>query len=391
MPDFRHGYQNLSKLWQILPSSRIQSHGRRSIGSRIGKFRATQLSKTPQIKPTGQTGSKADNADFQARIERLAKRAVTRISRPGGRKRDVLRVYFNTGPNWILVRRRKSHRAEREIAVLDALAGQADLRVPRRIGSLGEWSILSDLGNRRMSLHIQQTPPDQRWDVAKRAIAGVLEFQDAANACPAVQSLPLVDLDEEALSHIAKGPSRTCSRYGIDLPVPDPATLMPWIGAHRPAFMKGDCRAANIVLNSAGQLGWIDFEFAGLRHGCEDIAWFLCDETLPIALDGHLDDLDTLVREARPDDPQAYLKTLVINAALHAGTRLRVIGNELHGKSWLDYAEILNDDLVGVHPTLAIQLARKGALLADQYRETRPLVDVYTAIADRIFAARQDI
>ena len=389
MPNLRHGYPNLSKLWQIWLPSRIQSDGRYFIGSCIGNFRATQLGKTPQFRNSRRTDNKADNAAFQDRIARLAKRTVTRISRPGGRKRDVLRVYFNSGPNWILVRRRKSHRAEREIAVLDALADHTGLRIPKRIGSLGEWSILSDLGNRRMSLHIQQTPPGQRWDVAARTITGILEFQDAANTCPAVQSLPHIDLGDSEMLHIAKGPSRTCLRYGIDLPVPDPATLLPWIGADRPTFIKGDCRAANIVLDAAGQLGWIDFEFAGLRHGCEDIAWFLCDETLPIALDGHLDDLDTLVRQARPDVPEAYLKTLVINAALHAGARLRVIGNELIGKSWLDYAEILNDDLVGVHPTLAIKLARKGALLADQYRETRPLVDVYTAIADRIYAARQ--
>jgi phosphotransferase family enzyme len=344
------------------------------------------LRKTPQSTPSQQN----KNADFQARIERLAGRTVARISRPGGKKRDVLRIYFETGPNWILVRRSKSHRAEREIAVLDALAGQPGMRIPERIGSLGEWSIISDLGNRRMSLHIQQTPSNQRWSVAEEAIAGIFEFQNAANACPAVSSLPSVTLDDKALLHIAKGPARTCVRYGLNLPIPKPKTLLPWIGAQSTSFIKGDCRAANIVLDEAGNLGWIDFEYAGLRHGSEDIAWFLCDETLPLPLDGHLDDLDALVRQARPDNPETYLKTLVINATLHAGTRLRVIGNELDGKSWLDYATILNEDLVGVHPTLTTRLAQKGALLADQYAETRPLVDIYNAIADKIAAARRE-
>ena len=323
-----------------------------------------------------------------ARLDALSGRTVKTISLPGGNQRNVLRVTFHDGPSWILIKRDKDYREARERQVLDVLAAIQTKRVPRVLGVLGEWTIISDLGKNRLTHHIQRTAAADRWQIVENTAREILAFQDAANACPDIASLPPVLLSSDELSHIATGPERTCARYKLDLPVPAPDSLLPWIGAPTPRFIKGDCRAANIVMDDDGMLGWIDFEYAGLRHGSEDLAWLLCDETLAVPLDGRLDAVDALIRDARPDDPESYLKSFCINATLHAGMRLRVIHNELRKGAWLDYGNIIKDDLVGVHPELTMRLARKAGLLADQYPETRALVDIYAAIGEMVEQAR---
>jgi hypothetical protein len=327
---------------------------------------------------------KVPAAEFCGRIQSLAGRTFERISRPGGTQRDVLRVHFAQGPSWILVRRTKQHRATNEKAVLTALEGLHGHSVPRRIGKIADWSIITDLGDMRLSLRLQAMPKAERWPIVEGVISGIFQLQDAANSFDAVRALPQIDLKPDNLLHIAKGPERTCKRYGITGHCPRPEVLLPWIGADAPRFIKGDCRAANIVFDNDGTMGWIDFEHAGLRHGCEDLAFLLCDETLSIDIEDHLNSLDRLVREARPEAPEEYLKRMCIYATLHAGMRLRVIGIELTKSGWLDYTDIMRNDLIGAHPDLAMNLARRAAILADQYPETRPLVEIYSSISDKI-------
>lgn len=325
------------------------------------------------------------------RLERLAGRTLVALTTPGGPRRPVLRAQFDSGPNWILVKRAPD-RALRENTSLDCLAAAPDGLAPKRIGEIAGWQIQSDLGPERVSSVLHATPRTARWEVLAQALHAVFDLHDIANAAPSLARLPLVDLDTDALLHIAKGPRRTARWYKIDpLPEMEFDALLPWLGTDTPRFIKSDSRLANMVRAPSGQFGCVDFEFSGRRHGSEDIATLLCSEAMPVELDAHLDALDALITARCPGDTARdktkWLKTFHIQAALQAGTRLRVIAHDLRKSGWADYADILKLDLVGTHPVLVSRIAQRGAMFADLHRETRPMVALYRRIAAQVAEA----
>ena len=61
-------------------------------------------------------------------------------------------------------------------------------------------------------------------------------------------------------------------------------------------FVKWDCRSGNAAIDNKDKLRWFDFEYAGLRHGAEDIAWLIGDEAWPIRPQDMVDIVDQCLR-----------------------------------------------------------------------------------------------
>ena len=353
----------------------------------LARPQRTELPLSQTFDPRDPQDRPAD--DLTARLEALSGRKVATLSRPGGKDRAVIRVRFTEGPGWILSQRPASGAAARERTVLTALARIPGTPAPQLVGQLGQWTIVSDLGQTKLSVRLQHSAHSDRWPMIDRALRGMLEVQDAANRSGVALHLPRIDMTSEAIAHAARGPTRTRKLFGLPGPVPDTDALEAALAVARPKFVKWDARAANIVVAEDGALGFIDFELSGLRHGCEDLAWLLCDETLPIDLAPHLDAINTVIRDYRAAAPEAYLRSFTIYAALQAGVRLRVIRNELRKKAWTPLREILTSDRVGAHPDLAERLARNGAAFADLQPETRPMVAMFHEIEAQVRAARR--
>ena len=151
-------------------------------------------------------------------------------------------------------------------------------------------------------------------------------------------------------------------------------------------FLKWDCRAGNAAIGNDGFVRWFDFEYAGLRHGGEDFAWLIADETWPIAPDKMADVMIDTFDHGAGYDIADYLDYLSVYVTLHAVQRLKLIQKEVKKRGWLSKTRVIKYDDAGVHPDYARQLCRVGAYYAGQSKLTAPLARNFEA-AGRAFRA----
>lgn len=116
-----------------------------------------------------------------------------------------------------------------------------------------------------------------------------------------------------------------------------------------------------------------DFEYAGLRHGAEDFAWLIADETLPLAPDKMADVMIETFDHGSGYDIEDYLDYLSVYVTLHAVQRLKLIQKKVKKRGWLSKGRVMKYDDAGVHPDYARQLCRVGAYYAAQSKLTAPL------------------
>jgi hypothetical protein len=144
-------------------------------------------------------------------------------------------------------------------------------------------------------------------------------------------------------------------------------------------FVKWDCRSGNAAIDDAGKLRWFDFEYAGLRHGAEDLAWLLGDEAWPVGPEKMaeivLDAFDPTCGIPMP----AYMEYLSIYLTFHAVQRLKLISKEAAKRGWKSKTRIRRYDDAGIHPDFAAHISYVGAFFADQSPLTQMLVPNFLA------------
>ena len=126
-----------------------------------------------------------------------------------------------------------------------------------------------------------------------------------------------------------------------------------------------------------GKLRWFDFEYAGLRHGAEDLAFLIGDEVWPIRPDEML----RITKDASPArDHVSYEAYLSLYTVFHAAQRLALVQEDLAEKGWISRRAIRKYDFVGAHPEFGLQLCQVGMFFADRSPLTRPLVRLFQDI-----------
>ena len=137
--------------------------------------------------------------------------------------------------------------------------------------------------------------------------------------------------------------------------------------------MKWDCRAGNAALGADGRLRWFDFEYCGLRHGAEDVAWLIGDEAWPLPPEVMQEVVGDALDAGGVAERDAYLDYLSVYLTLHCVQRLKLIVKEVGRRGWLSKARIRRYDDAGLHPEFAAQLCRTAAHFGDRRPLTRPL------------------
>jgi hypothetical protein len=138
-------------------------------------------------------------------------------------------------------------------------------------------------------------------------------------------------------------------------------------------FVKWDCRSGNAAIGDDDRLRWCDFEYCGVRHGAEDVAWLLGDEAWPV----NPETMEQIVISAF--DPKAghalepYLNYLSVYLTLHCVQRIKLIIKEVHKRGWLSKTRVRKYDDAGVHPEFAAQICKVGAYFAARDPLTTPI------------------
>jgi hypothetical protein len=156
--------------------------------------------------------------------------------------------------------------------------------------------------------------------------------------------------------------------------------------------VKWDCRSGNAALDATGRLRWFDFEYAGLRHGAEDFAWLIGDETWPLDGETMFDIVEDGFDPACGHERYDYMSYLTVYTVLHSIQRLKLILEEVQSRGWRAKDEIRQKDDVGKDPDFAAHLCGVAAFFADQHPLTfllTPYLEAAEAQFRKIAAGRR--
>lgn len=271
-----------------------------------------------------------------------------------------------------------ARRIRREAEVLTELRRGCD-DLPECLGVIDEVLFRSDLGARRLNEGIDSLPPARQRDLATEAVAAIFRLQHAARRSALAEKLPHLGRSEawitefvgaiDALRHLAGGISPRFDREAACDRIAAPARQ----------FVKWNSRAASAALGTDGRPRWFGFDCAGMRHGAEDVAWLLGDETWPLPPE---DMVDVVIAAYDPFCGialDAYLDYLAVYLTFHAAQRLGRISREARRHGWRDKAVIHAEGGDGLHPDFAVQICRVGAYFSAQTGLTAPLTRNFEA------------
>lgn len=303
--------------------------------------------------------------------ERSFGKKVLRVSTPGGSSRASYKIHFED-QSIIATLRPNFRRTHIEAHVLRRLEPHCDL-IPRCLGVDGEVMFQSYLGARRLNLAIQEADDGTRQDMAAEAIRAIFKIQEAARKTDLRERMPHLGNNPAWVSNFVEG-ATALKAYSPNPSAPvDTAILQEKIAVKATQFVKWDCRSGNAALGDDDVLRWFDFEYCGMRHGAEDIAWLIGDEAWPLVPQTMLD----IVRSEF--DPNCghklddYLAYLSLYLTFHAAQRFKLIIKEANKRGWQSKARIRRYDDAGVHPEFGAQICRVGAFFASRNKVTAPI------------------
>jgi hypothetical protein len=305
----------------------------------------------------------------QKRLARVVKaaevhfgRPVRRVTAPGGNGRASYKIHFEDYAIFATLRP-NFRRTHLEAHVLDRLAPHCDL-IPRCLGVSGEVMFQSDVGGRRLNLEIVECQAQNRVDLAAEAVRAIFKVQEAGRKSDLHDRLPCLGNNEDWLDNLVDGvdalePFSTGPHMKLDKPA-----LKSLLAQSGKQFVKWDCRSGNAAIGEDDVLRWFDFEYAGLRHGAEDIAWLIGDEAWPIDPEVMLDIVRSEFDPRCGHDLDRYLDYLSVYLTFHCAQRFKLIIKEAKMRGWLSKKRIRKYDDAGVHPEFGAQICRVGAFFA---------------------------
>lgn len=307
---------------------------------------------------------------------------LTHISTPGGSYRASYRVHL--GDMTAIASCRHDFRRTRVEAFALRKLGAVCESMPRCLGLTDDVLFQSDAGKRRLNVAMFEADDAERQQVAIKAVEALFTIHRAARDAEMHTYMPPLGTSKQWVTRVVNA-VRKLEKQGAKIgkgfnrfEVYDALAVAPR------QFVKWDCRSGNAALDTAGKLRWFDFEYCGLRHGAEDFAWLIADESWPMAPQTMLD----MVRDAfDPDiaqDRTAWLEYLSVYTVFHALQRLQLLQSEVAKRGWKSKRKVIARDDVGLHPEFAIQLCNVAMYFADRSRLTAPLLPMFEAVATEL-------
>ncbi|MBT8153964.1 hypothetical protein KMP13_08645 [Epibacterium ulvae] len=283
----------------------------------------------------------------------------------------------------IASQRRSFRRTHLEALVLEQLSPVCD-DVPAYLGMTDGILFQSDLGGIRLDKEVMGHDRADQLELAAEACASIFRFQAAARQTGVGRLVPKIGTTQEWMENLV------CSVDALQLfssgipdsfdyqAVADKMTVTHW------AFVKWHCRPSYAVICDDGFLRWNGFELSGTRHGAEDLAWLLGDESWPLAPE----DLIQVVKDTYDQTSGVpfddYAEYLAIYTALHCVQRFKLIIMDAQEHGWHCEMENTHKEHPGVDPVFASQLCQVGAFMADRSQLTRALVPNFELTARTI-------
>ncbi len=301
--------------------------------------------------------------------ERIFALPVEKVTAPGGKSRESLRLHF-PGRTIVATQRKFSGRMRLEVEVLRRLSEQG-APVPKFLGGSEQIFFQEDVGARRLSGELLLAGAQRQTDVAARAFESLLGIHEAGEKSGLADIVPALGAEAGWVKGFVASALAASDRFSIAQPEIDVPELVTRLHVPARRFLKWDARPGNASIGDDGRVFWFDWEHCGKRQGVEDFAWLAGDEFWPVGAD----DVVAVLRSILPkDQAEAELDYLGLFITFHIVQRLTIIHRRFVKAGWVDTAKALKYDKIGVDPELGKRLCRHGAGWADRNPLSRPMV-----------------
>lgn len=309
--------------------------------------------------------------------EKIFSLPVEKITAPGGKSRESLRVHFATH-NIIATQRKYPGRMRLEVEVLKRLTS-AGAPVPAFLGGNEQIFFQADVGADRLSSHLASDDPGRRERAARAAMASLLQIQAAGNETGLSDIVPALGEKPEWVRGLIGTVFGSSEKLSIQPPALDVDALAARLQAPARQFIKWDARPGNASIDRDGTAWWFDWEHCGRRQGMEDFAWLAGDEFWPLDAEAVVGLLSELLPAERAERDIDYLGHFI---TFHIVQRLTIIHRRFRKAGWVDAEKAMKYDKIGTDPGLARRLCRHGAGWADRTPLTRPMIPWFDACAN---------
>ena len=313
---------------------------------------------------------------------------VLRVTAPGGEGRSSYRLHFEDR-EVIATLRPNFRRTHLEAFVLDALAPHCS-DIPENLGVVGEIMFQGDVGRRRLNQEIMACDQAQQIELTAEAVEAIFRIQAAARKTRLGEMMPHLGTNDDWVRNFVDAVD-ALQPYsgGIDRRF-DRAAACEAVAAKGAQFVKWDCRSGNAAIGDDDRVRWFDFEYSGLRHGAEDLAWLIGDEAWPLS-----PQIMELIVEDCFDpgcghSPDAYMDYLAVYLTFHCIRRFKLIVKESAKRGWLDKDRVRRFDDAGVHPEFAAHICEVGRHFAARSRLTAPLARTFEGARDSFLDVLRD-
>ncbi|MGO4908111.1 hypothetical protein ACEN2J_07230 [Pseudorhodobacter sp. W20_MBD10_FR17] len=303
--------------------------------------------------------------------ERFFAQPVLQVDSPGGEGRASYRLSF--GDRTVIATLRPNFRRTHVEAFTLKKLSPFCSDLPQCLGVDGEILFQSDVGGARLNIEISKASRSHRDTLAHEAVSSIFRIHAAGRKAKLHESVPHLGQNQAWINNFVNGISilqEFQNRQSTNL---DIQSLCEKLAVRGTQFVKWDCRSGNAAIGQDGKLRWFDCEYSGARHGAEDFAWLIGDESWPISPQ----DMEAIVADCfDPDISQNvtdYLDYMALYITFHSAQRLKLIISEVTRRGWSSKSRVRAYDKAGAHPEFAAQICRVGRYFAQRNRETQTL------------------
>lgn len=312
-------------------------------------------------------------------VEGMLNERVLDIETPGGSARASCRIVLKDR-TVIATKRPNFRRTHLEALVLKKLSPICS-HVPEFLGLQGNILVQSDVGGHRLSQTIHAAKSAERLDLAADAVKSIFNIHIASRTALADVKLPPLGMSDTWMSAFFDG-AEILDDYsdGVSERI-NYVAIADVLRTPPQQFVKWDCRSGNAAVNRDKKMCWFDFEYCGMRHGAEDLAWLVADESWPVFPEDMFNIISDLLPNQAFGKKERYLNYLALYTTFHALQRLALVFSETNRRGWRSKERIIERDDVGRNPEFGANICIVGAYCADRSALTKPLVQPFLRAA----------
>ena len=304
---------------------------------------------------------------------------VEKVTAPGGKSRESMRVHFPE-KSIVVTQRKFLGRMRMEIEVLKRLSEQG-APVPKYLGGTDQLFFQEDVGSHRLTSEMVNQSHDVRLKTARAAFESLLEIRTAAKTADLATIVPALGEKPEWVRAMIGSALTTADRYGTDRAAIDIDAMTERLTVPATRFIKWDSRPGNGSVGLDGKVYWFDWEHCGRRQGMEDFAWLVGDEFWPLGPDDVVPILLDLLPSGEASEELAYLVDFI---TFHIVQRLQLLHIRFVAAGWVNIKQAMKYDKIGVDQQLAKDLCARGAAWAEMSDLARPMATWFRDCAQAV-------